>query len=80
MASMADTATGLRQIRQSLNISQELLARRTRSVGIGTVRNAEFGKRVTHDTATQLFEAVNTLLVENGREPINFEDLGLNLY
>jgi len=78
MQVMADT--GLKQIRQSLGVSQEGVARRTRSVSTGTVKNAESGRRVTYDTATQILEAMNALLVEAGKEPIALDDLGLSLY
>lgn len=72
--------TPLKQLRNSLGVSQEGVARRTRSVSTGTVKNAENGHRVTHDTATQLLEAINTLLAEKGQEPVTLDDLGLNLY
>jgi DNA-binding transcriptional regulator YiaG len=72
--------TPLKQIRQRLNVSQEGVARRTRSVSTGTVKNAENGKRVTYDTATQILEAINTLLAEAGEVPITLDDLGLTLY
>jgi DNA-binding transcriptional regulator YiaG len=72
--------TGLKQIRQELGISQEGVARRTRSISTGTVKNAESGKRVTFDTATQILQAVNNLLAEAGRESITLDDLGLTLY
>jgi len=78
MQIMADTR--LREIRQELGISQEGLARRTRSISIGTVKNAETGKRVTHETATQILEAVNNLLKEAGKATITLDDLGLSLY
>lgn len=74
------TDTGLRAIRQSLGASQEGVARRTRSVSTGTVKNAESGRRVTYDTATQLLEAINALLAEKGRPPVTLDDLGLSLY
>ena len=70
MKVMADTP--LKRIRLDLGVSQEGLARRTRSVSTGTVKNAENGKRVTYDTATQILEAINTLLT--------LDDLGLILY
>lgn len=70
----------LKQIRESLGVSQEGLARRTRSITTRTVRNAEDGKRVTNDTATQILEAINALLTENSRSTITLNDLGLTLY
>jgi AcrR family transcriptional regulator len=47
---------------------------------MGTVRNAESGKRVTYDTATQILEAINSLLEEKGQAKVTLEDLGLTLY
>lgn len=72
--------TWLKQIRESLGVSQEGLARRTRSITTRTVRNAEDGNRVTNDTATQIVDALNGLLAENGRSEITLNDLGLTLY
>ena len=78
MKVMADTP--LKRIRLDLGVSQEGLARRTRSVSTGTVKNAENGKRVTYDTATQILEAINTLLTEEGKAAVTLDDLGLVLY
>ena len=72
--------TPLKEIRLSLGASQEGVARRTRSVSMGTVGNAESGKRVTYDTATQILEAINSMLEEAGRSRVTLDDLGLNLY
>jgi DNA-binding transcriptional regulator YiaG len=70
----------LRAIRESLGVSQEGLARRTRSLTTRTVANAERGKRVTYDSATQILEAINELLAEAGKPPVTLDQLGLNLY
>jgi DNA-binding transcriptional regulator YiaG len=70
----------LKEIRESLGVSQEGLARRTRSITTRTVRNAEDGKRVTNDTATQILDAINALLTEKNRPTITLEYLGLTLY
>ena len=78
MKVMADTP--LKRIRLELGVSQEGLARRTRSVSTGTVKNAENGKRVTYDTATQILEAINNLLTEAGKPTVTLDDLGLTLY
>jgi transcriptional regulator with XRE-family HTH domain len=78
MQVMADAP--LKEIRLSLGASQEGVARRTRSVSMGTVRNAESGKRVTYDTATQILEAINSMLEEAGRPKVTLDDLGLTLY
>lgn len=78
MEVMADTR--LKQIRQSLNATQEQVLRRTRSVSLSTLKNAESGKRITHGNAQQILEAINSLLVEAGRDPVTMDDLGLTLY
>ncbi len=78
MLVMADTP--LKRIRLELGVSQEGVARRTRSVTTGTVKNAENGKRITYTNANQILEAINILLADNGREPVALDDLGLNLY
>ena len=72
--------TPLKQLRIDLGISQEGVARRTKSVSTGTVKNAETGKRVTYDTANQILEAVNALLTEASKPTITLNDLGLTLY
>lgn len=77
MTVMAET--GLRAIRESLGLSQEGLARRTRSLSARTIRNAEAGNRVTFDTARQILEAINDIHAEVGRQAITLDDLGLTL-
>ena len=72
--------TALKTIRLSLGVSQEGVARRTRSVSMGTIRNAESGKRVTYETAVQILEAINSLLEEADKTKIALDDLGLTLY
>lgn len=72
--------TRLKQIRTELGVSQEGVARRTRSVSTGTVKNAENGRRITHDTATQILEAINVLLDEANKPSVTLEDLGVTLY
>ena len=71
--------TGLKTIRESLGLSQEGLARRTRSLSARTIRNAEAGQRVTFDTARQILEAINDIHTEVGRPKITIDDLGLTL-
>jgi DNA-binding transcriptional regulator YiaG len=78
MRTMADTS--LRQIREGIGATREDIVRRTRTVSLGTVRNAETGRRVTHDTAMQILEAINALRVEAGQPPVVLDDLGLTLY
>lgn len=78
MQVMAETK--LKRIRLELGASQEGVARRTRSVSTGTVKNAENGKRVTYETATQILEAINIMLEEARRPQVTLDDLGLTLY
>ena len=75
---MADTT--LKQVRLSLGVTQEQVLRRTRSVSLSTLKNAESGKRVTFENAMQILEAINALLADAGRDPLTFEELGLALY
>ena len=75
----AMAATNLKQIRESLGLSQEGLARRTRSLSARTIRNAEAGQRVTFNTARQILEAMNNIHAEVGRPAITIDDLGLTL-
>jgi DNA-binding transcriptional regulator YiaG len=70
----------LRAIRESLGVSQEGLARRARSLTTRTVANAERGKRVTYESATQILEAINELLAEAGKPPVTLDQVGLHLY
>ena len=72
--------TSLRQIRDSLGVTQEAVARRTRAIGLRTYIRAETGNRVTYDTANQILEAINSFLAEAQRSPVTLDDLGLTLY
>ena len=72
--------TSLRLIRDSLGVTQEAVARRTRSIGLRTYIRAETGNRVTYDTANQILEAINSFLAEAQRPPATLDDLGLTLY
>jgi DNA-binding transcriptional regulator YiaG len=74
------TTANLRAIRESLGVSQEGLARRTRHLTTRTAANAERGRRVTYESATQILEAINELLAEAGKPPVTLDQLGLNLY
>jgi DNA-binding transcriptional regulator YiaG len=67
------------QLREGLGLSQEGLARRTRSISARTIRNAEAGQRVTFETARQILRAINEIYSEVGRAAITIDDLGLNL-
>lgn len=68
-----------RGIRDSLYLSREDVIRRTKSVSLGTLRNAELGRPVRRSTAHQLLEAMNTLLTESHKEPVSLDELGLNV-
>lgn len=66
-----------RQIRESIYKSREDIVRRT-ELSVGTVRNAEKGRVVRSQTAYQLFHAINILLAEAGKQPLErLEDLEL---
>ncbi len=75
---MADA--NLRAIRESLGVSQEGLARRTRHLTTRTVAHAERGKRVTYESTRQLLEAINQLLAEASKPSVTLDHLGLHLY
>jgi transcriptional regulator with XRE-family HTH domain len=77
---MPEATTKLRQIRDSLGVTQEAVSRRTRGIGLRTYIRAESGNRVTYDTANQILEAINSLLAEANRPPVSLDDLGLTLY
>lgn len=81
MIAMADAPpTKLRRLRESLGVSQEVVARRT-TFGLRTYMRAESGKtKVRYDTAVQIRDAINSLLTEKGRDPITLEDLELQLF
>lgn len=74
------TDTILKQMRNSLGATQEQVLRRTRTVSLSTLKNAESGKRVTHDNAGQILEAINSIREEKGLAPVALDDLGLTLY
>lgn len=71
--------TCLKEIRESLGLSQEELARRTRTVPTRAIRRAEEGKTIPYPMVKQILEALNVLLLEAGRPPITFQDVGVNV-
>lgn len=75
-----ETDNVLKRIRLEIGVSQEGFARRTQSVSTGTIKRAEDGQKVTYGTATQILEAVNTLLVADSKPLVTLDDLGLTLY
>ena len=77
---MTSNATKLRQIRESIGMTQEAVARRASSIGLRTYIRAESGNPVRHATANQILEAINSLLLEADKPIITLEDLGLTLY
>ncbi len=68
----------LKEIRKSLNLSQEGVAQRANNLSSRTVKNAEDNKRVTFDTAIRILGAVNSALKAAGENEISLSDLGLN--
>ena len=78
--SAAAVASRVREVREALGISREKLVRRTDTVSIGTLRNAEVGRRITHENARQITQAVNSYLAERMQNQIGMEDLGLLIY
>jgi transcriptional regulator with XRE-family HTH domain len=80
MISMA-SATRLRELRESLGVTQEQFARRARSLNLRTYIRAEQGRQsVKYDTAQQILETMNDLLREAGRAEVTLADLGLTIY
>jgi len=71
--------TGLKAIRESIGLSQEGVAHRTKGLSSRTVRNAESGQRVTFDTAIQILNAINSALAEAGEPAVTLADLKLTL-
>lgn len=71
--------TKLKEIRESLGVSQEAVARRMSKVSLRTYVNAENGKTVKYSTATDILSAINSLRAEQGKQAVTLEDLGLNL-
>jgi predicted transcriptional regulator len=75
------TPTKLRQIRESLGVSQDVLVRRTRSIPVRTYTRIETGKSAArYDTAMQILDAINAILDEQGKPRMILEDLELRLY
>jgi len=72
--------THLHALRESLRpkIGQEKLARKS-DMSLQTYRNAEKGVNVSYTTATAILAVLNELLVENGRDRVQLEDLGLTI-
>jgi len=81
MLNVATPTTKLRQIREGLGISQDALARRTRSVSVSTIVRLERGAHAArYDTAMQILDAINAVLEEQGKPKVTLEDLELRLF
>jgi transcriptional regulator with XRE-family HTH domain len=78
MLIMADTA--LKRIRQQLNVTQENVLRRTKTVSLSTLKNAESGKRVNRANAEQIRDAINSFLREDNQPERTIEELGIVVY
>ena len=68
----------LRQIRLEIDVTREDLVR-VSDVSLGTVRNAEKGKKINARSASQILKAVNHWIAQKAldRPPITLADLGL---
>lgn len=69
-------ATKLTNIRKTLNITQEKLARKA-DIPFSTYRRAETGLNVSYTTATSILTAINQLRADKQLEPLDLGDLGL---
>jgi DNA-binding XRE family transcriptional regulator len=76
---MADTK--LKQIRESLGVTQETVAKRLPTINLRTYIRAEGGKTtVRYATAQEILVVINDLLREAGRDPVTLDDLELKLF
>lgn len=75
------SVTKLRMLREDvLDATREDVLRCTpRTISLSSIRNAELGKRVSRRTAKQLLTAINLLLQDAGKPPVNLDDLGLSI-
>lgn len=78
---MAAAPTKLRQIREGMGVTQEALARRTRSINLRTYIRAEKGESsVKYGTAKEILDAINEIRASEGVAPLALDDLGLTIY
>jgi predicted transcriptional regulator len=78
---MTAEASKLRQIRNALGVSRDDVLRRTRTITLSTIRNAEVGNnRIQRDKAKEILSAMNSLLEEAGKPLVTLDELGLTLY
>jgi transcriptional regulator with XRE-family HTH domain len=62
--------TCLKEIRESLGLTQEALAGLTRTVPTRAIRRAEAGQTIPYPLVKQILEALNVLLLEASRPGI----------
>jgi hypothetical protein len=69
----------LRQVRFEIDVTREDLVR-VSDVSLGTVRNAEKGKKINARSASQILKAVNHWIVQKAldRSPLTLADLDLS--
>lgn len=72
-----ESESKFRELRESLFVSREDVIRLTKSVSLGTLRNAERGRPIRRTNAQQLLDAINKLLKQSGKKPVKLQDLGL---
>ncbi len=81
MFNVANPTTKLRQIRESLGVTQEALVRRVEDLKLRTYVRIERGKGAAlYGTAEQILTAVNLILEEQGKPKMEMKDLELRLY
>lgn len=80
MLSVATPTTKLRQIRDSLGVTQEDLVQRVPGLRLRTyVRIERNESAAQYSTALRILEAINKVLEESGKPKVALEDLELRL-
>ncbi len=73
--------TKLRQVRESLGVTQESLVRRAQGLQLRTYVRIEQGQgRARYDTATAILGAINEILREAEKPEMKLEDLEIRLF
>jgi DNA-binding XRE family transcriptional regulator len=81
MSSVPTSTTKLRQIRDSLGVTQEDLVQRVPGLRLRTYIRIERNESAAqHSTALRILEAINKVLEEQGKSEITLEDLELRLW
>jgi transcriptional regulator with XRE-family HTH domain len=75
MKVMADVQ--LKTIRESIGLPLEELARRA-GVSSRTVRNAEYGQKISFNSAVQILQGLNSALADIGKPALTMSDVGIN--